>query len=46
MRSQSSCDIFLNEVSRRMPALLTTMSTRFQVSTAVWTIFAPSSTES
>ena len=46
MRSQSSCVILWNVVSRRMPALLTTMSMRLYVSSAHWTIFAPSSTES
>ncbi len=46
MRSQSSWLIFWKLVSRRMPALLTMMSTRFQVSSAHWTILAPSSTES
>src|SRR5580693_3287012 len=46
MRSQSSSPSFWKLVSRRMPALLTTMSTRPHVSSAHWTILPPSSTES
>ncbi len=39
MSSQSSSVSFLNDVSRRMPALFTTMSMRFHVSSAVLTIW-------
>ena len=46
MRSQSSCVIFWNEMSRRMPALLMTMSMLPNASIAVLTILSPSSTES
>ena len=46
VRSQSFSDSFWNDTSRKMPALLTTMSTRPHASMAVLMILSPNSTES
>lgn len=44
MMSQSLAAIFPNEISLKIPALLTTMSMRPKVSIAVFTILSPNST--
>jgi len=46
IKSQSKSDIFWKETSRKIPALLITISTVPNASTAVFTILSPNSTES